>query len=332
MKNHELLDMIGEVNEDYVLEAGNNVSRPRFRWKTLVACAACAALVLTAYPVYRAINPPSQPLHEYTIVEGNGAPDTQGTVKAPQGGEDAPVPAPAPSGGYAGEDTDPDNENTYYDIPGQDAPAQEAAQAQADGLRKGLGGQGGYGPETYPDWYGGSWIDNDYYPEARLRVAIVDGFRTAELEAQIQEWCGGGVVFQDAKYSREYLYALQYQVIDIIPDPGPRCSIWVDITENHIGVDIFEEAVPDTVLVGLARLDPDGDAIRVRVFSGERSMSDELVKGPALEEPAADPDDPDACPTPIDGSEPAIAEFQPDYDVTFEDGLPANDDIIPEGE
>ena len=31
MKNHELLDLIGDVSEDYVLEAGNNVVRPRFR-------------------------------------------------------------------------------------------------------------------------------------------------------------------------------------------------------------------------------------------------------------------------------------------------------------
>ena len=82
MKNHELLDMIGEVNEDYVLEAGNNVTRPRFRWKTLAACAACAALVLAAYPVYRAVNPP---LHEYTVEKGGGILDTQGDIKSPAG-------------------------------------------------------------------------------------------------------------------------------------------------------------------------------------------------------------------------------------------------------
>ena len=48
MKDYELLDMIGEVNEDYVREADGNVVRPRFRWKTLAACAACAALALGA--------------------------------------------------------------------------------------------------------------------------------------------------------------------------------------------------------------------------------------------------------------------------------------------
>ena len=62
MKNHELLDMIGDVSEEYVQGADSNVVRPRFRWKTLAACAACAALVLGAYPVYQAANPP---LHDY---------------------------------------------------------------------------------------------------------------------------------------------------------------------------------------------------------------------------------------------------------------------------
>ena len=37
MKNHELLNLIGDVNEDYVLEAGSNVVKPRFRWKTIAA-------------------------------------------------------------------------------------------------------------------------------------------------------------------------------------------------------------------------------------------------------------------------------------------------------
>lgn len=335
MKNRELLDMIGEVNEDYVLEAGNNITRPRSNWKTLAACAACAALVLAAYPVYRTINPPPQPLHEYTVVERGGAPDMQGTIKAPAGDTEVPVPAPAPapSGGYTGGDADSDDENIYHDVPGQDAPVQEAAQAQSDGLRKGLGGQGGYGPETYPDWFGGAWIDNGYYPEAKLRVAIVDGFRTAELEAQIQEWCSGGVVFQDVKYSREYLFALQGRVVDTITDRGLQCGIGVDMDANCVGVDIFGETIPDAVLAGLARLDPDGDAIRVRVFTGAPSIAGELVKGPAPEEPAVDPDDPpDACPTPIDGSEPAMEDFNPDHGVTVEDGSPENHDVIPEGE
>lgn len=322
MKNHELLDMIGEVNEDYVLAAESNVTRPRFRWKTLAACAACAALVLAAYPVYRAVNPP---LHGYTVEEGGGVLDTQGDVKAPMIGEDVPAPDPVPDVPLGGD-------AVGYDVPGQDAPVQEAAQAQYDGLLRGLGGEDvtGYGTGIYPNWFGGAWIDNDYYPEARLRVAIVDGLRTAELEAKIQDWCGGGVVFQDVKYSQSYLDGLMLPVTKALDGTGLACGIGVDVMENRLGVDIFGEAVPDAVLAELARLDPAGDAIRVRVFVGSLALTDDLVKGPALEEPAVDPD---VCPTPSDGSEYGFVEdFHPDYDPTFEDGLPANHDVIPEGE
>ena len=306
MKNHELLDMIGEVNEDYVLEAGSSVTRPRFRWKTLAACAACAALVLAAYPVYRAVNPPARPLHGYTVVERDGVLDAQGDIKAPQAGTDIPaiapapapdpvtdIPAPAPAPGIPmGEPVED------YDVPGQGAPALGTAQAQSAGLRQGLGGH-------RPDWYGGAWIDYSCYPEARLKVAIVEGFRTAELEARIQEWCGGGVVFQDVKYSREYLFTLRDRVLEVIPDPGPRCSIGVDVEFNRVGVDIFSEDVPDGVLADLARLDPAGDAIRVRVFTGAPTIAGELVKGPDIVQPAADPE---PCPTPVVYGAPAPDE------------------------
>ena len=50
MKDHELLDLIGQVDEDYVLAAGDNVVRPRFRWKTLAASAPISARVLAARP------------------------------------------------------------------------------------------------------------------------------------------------------------------------------------------------------------------------------------------------------------------------------------------
>lgn len=329
MKNHVLLDLIGEADEDYVLGAGDNVTSPRFRWKALAACAACAALILAAYPVYRAVNPP---LHDYTVVEGGGTLDTQMEIKVPAGGADIPAPDPVPGGAYVGDER-PGNGCDLYNIPGQDAsgqdegrdgigyavpgqaaPAQEEAMAQYDGLLRGLGGQGGYEPGTYPDWFGGAWIDNDYYPEAKLAVAIVDGFRTAELEAKIQDWCVGGVVFKDVKYSWEYLFALQDQAVDAITNPGYglQCGVGVDVMDNCLGVDLYSDKdIPRQVLAGLARLDPDGDAIRVRVFANTLSVTNQLVKGPVPNEhspgePAAiDPEARATPATPIDGSEPA---------------------------
>ena len=120
MNKHELFDLIGEADEDYVLAADKTAKRARPRWRTWAACAACAALVIGAYPVYNALRP--QPLHGYTVVENsvNGITEytTQSTIKAPftgGGGEPAPIPDPtdplrgsgpdaAPSGDMGPED------------------------------------------------------------------------------------------------------------------------------------------------------------------------------------------------------------------------------------
>lgn len=47
MNEYELLDLIGEVREDYVLAAGRTAKRARPRWVGIAACAACAVLALT---------------------------------------------------------------------------------------------------------------------------------------------------------------------------------------------------------------------------------------------------------------------------------------------
>ncbi len=281
MKNHELLNLIGDVNEDYVQAADGKVIRPKFRWRTAVACAACAVLVLGAYPAYQAAHPP---LHSYTVLEGGGM-TTQGDVKAPAGGTFGP--GIIPGGAYVGNDRGETGiDGTEYTGPGQDAPVQEKAAAQYQGLLQGLGGQGGYEPEAYPGWYGGAWIDNSFYPEAKLAVAIVDGFRTDELEARIEEWCGGEVVFKDTKYALAYLYALQDSVTDALTggNDALSCGIGVDVMENCLGVDIYSDGkdVPKEVLAKLAQFDPDGDAIRVRLHTGRLdTLTDETVKGPA---------------------------------------------------
>ena len=281
MKNHELLDLIGDVSEDYVQAADGKVIRPKFRWKAVAACAACAVLVLGAYPAYQAAHPP---LHSYTVLEGGGM-TTQGDVKAPAGGTFGP--GIMPGGAYVGNDRGETGiDGTEYTAPGQDAPVQEKAAAQYQGLLQGLGGQGGYEPEAYPGWYGGAWIDNSFYPEAKLAVALVDGFRTDELEAQIEEWCGGEVVFKDVKYSRSYLDQLMEPISQVLEeaDMDLLCGFGVDVMENCLGVDIHSDGkdIPKEGLAKLAQLDPDGGAIRVRLFTGRLdTLTDETVKGPA---------------------------------------------------
>ncbi len=343
MKNHELLDLIGDVNEDYVQAADGKVIRPKFRWKTIAACAACAVLVLGAYPAYQAAHPP---LHSYTVLEGGGM-TTQGDVKAPAGGTFGP--GIIPGGAYVGNDRGETGiDGTEYTVPGQDAPAQEKAAAQYQGLLQGLGGQGGYEPEAYPGWYGGAWIDNSFYPEAKLAVALVDGFRTDELEAQIEEWCGGEVVFKDVKYSRSYLDQLMEPISQVLEeaDMDLLCGFGVDVMENCLGVDIYSDGkdVPKEVLAKLAQFDPDGDAIRVRLHTGRLdTLTDETVKGPAPA-PAAPDEQPvpaviedgdqiyhgeDAPADAIPGGASPVGELP---QAKGEDIQPARHDLLPPGE
>lgn len=343
MKNHELLDLIGDVNEDYVQAADGKVIRPKFRWKAVAACAACAVLVLGAYPAYQAAHPP---LHSYTVLEGGGM-TTQGDVKAPAGGTFGP--GIIPGGAYVGNDRGETGiDGTEYTVPGQDAPAQEKAAAQYQGLLQGLGGQGGYEPEAYPGWYGGAWIDNSFYPEAKLAVALVDGFRTDELEAQIEEWCGGEVVFKDVKYSRSYLDQLMEPISQVLEeaDMDLLCGFGVDVMENCLGVDIHSDGkdIPKEVLAKLAQLDPDGGAIRVRLFTGRLdTLTDETVKGPAPA-PAAPDEQPvpaviedgdqiyhgeDAPADAIPGGASPVGELP---QAKGEDIQPARHDLLPPGE
>lgn len=336
MTDYELLDMIGEVNEDYVLAADSNVVRPRFRWKALAACAACAALALGAYSAYQAANPP---LHGCTLMENSA--DSADTVKewddlakAPaEGAQDGPaadsdvdeVPpvlsAPtAPEaasgwtdrGGGKGEESAVGGgydscDGTLDTAPAPDIPMQEAAlwyDALLHTMRL----------EENPEWFGGAWIAGDQL----LAVAIVNGFRTAELEAEIQKAAGDGAVlqFSTVKYSMGFLYGLMEPATRALDGAGLTCGIGVDVAANCLGVDLYgvEDVVPDDILARLAHLDPGGDAIRVRVFpSGELSL---VPSGGALATPS-----------------PGGRREAPDDSAGAKEGeQPAHYDLLPGGE
>lgn len=319
MKNHELLDLIGEANEDYVQAADGKVLRPRFRWKALAACAACAALVLGAYPVYRAAHPT---LHDYTVMEG-GTMNTLEDVKAPAGGEidipgqNPPVPnpedpprgdGPVPGGAYVG-----------------DAPADEAASDQYDKLLKGMGMHGENAADSYPDWFAGAWIS-----QGTLNVALVGEERNVELEEQIRGWCGDGVVFEYAKYSHAYLDGLMEPVATLLDGTGLNCGIGVDVTANCLGVDLYSDGqtIPDSILAQLAKLDPTGDAIRVRLFTGKLdALTDDIMKCPP--EPVA-PEERATPATTVDGVQPEPTPI-PVEDGKIYHGEDAPADAVPGG-
>lgn len=324
MKNYELLNIIGEVSEDYVLAADSGAAQPRFRWQTLAACAACAALIAAAYPAWQAFQPQKATfdsaaglneapeadqapddaliqrpgLHAFTLVEGGVSAIITEGARATKAPGDAPAPKPeqgggsnAPAGTYIGGDAPAASQEPSAED--GDA-AQDEASAQYERLLRSLGLWGIAGRGLYPDWCGGAWLDGEY-----LTAAIVHGFRTTELEQQILGWCGGTgeVHFTDVTYSQNHLDGLMDEIDRIFDelDCQVLLSYGVYVQDNRIQLDFFE--VPsDEVLAALAELDPEGDAIYIQVFTDVRNVpADESAKGPAC-----DPGKPaEAEPTPV---------------------------------
>ena len=264
MKNREFLNLIGSVNEGYIQAADSKVVRPRFRRKTFVACAACAALMICAYPVYRMINPP---LHSYTVMERGGTMNTldgESTVTGGQGATDN-----LPGGAYVGNESTPSGGDYWVENPGSDlsgAPTDKAAATQYDRLLQGMRVRGN-GEIVYPDWFAGAWFEDGI-----LTVGIVDELRTPELEMEMKGWVQTDIAFQGAKYSYTYLNALMEKTVAHLEGTGLTCGVGVDVIANRLGVDLYSEETTQEfkkVLAALAELDPAGDAIQVRVFAGQ---------------------------------------------------------------
>ena len=159
-----------------------------------------------------------------------------------------------------------------------DAPSQEEA---VDAYEKLMGRFNG----TYPDWYGGAYIDDAGW----LVVQLVEGKDPADksLELQVLDWTDDGhVVFSSCKYSLAYLHDLQDKVVDAMQELDLFSSCGADEESNRL--DLTLTSVTDEALILLARLDPDDDAIYVQV--GQRPSTDTASGGtsviPEGEEPA----------------------------------------------
>ena len=333
MKNFELLDLIGEANEDYVLAAEDGEVRPRWRpWAA--GLAACAALALCAYPIYQIAGPggrtglkvlsdsaPAQggitedsapdldgdaplTLHPYTVVEGGdgGVYDalfTTGNASAEtadqagpeadteaayekeyeERGEEAAIAA-YPEDVYDDAVTEPEAPGAPVPAPEQPVD-QDAAVMRYQRLYDACGLEG-----SPPEWYAGAWLDNDYPDRvARLAVSITAGHHTPQLEARIEDWCGGEVVFvRDMKYAYAQLKSMLDQVNADLTDPG-RKAVWdgfntmsIRIEDNCLEIS-FCGLPSDAALDFLARLDPEGDAIQVLAFTGPIILTDDELFG-----------------------------------------------------
>lgn len=240
-------------------------------WMKYGAVAACAALVIGAFSVYSLYqNPkswmwtyyiksfqtdPIEPkLHSYVTVEDMTGYFTENTAVTENtmtgGGDTGHETGAIPGGAYIG-----------------DAPSQEEA---ADAYQKLMDRFNG----TYPDWYGGAYLDNSGW----LVVLLVEDGDPGDksLELQVLDWAGSDkVMFTSCKYSLAQLNELM-DWLNRLPDTDPKCSDvmagW-GVDEEHNRIELTLTQVDNYVLSVLAGLDPADDMILVQV--GQRAIVSE---------------------------------------------------------
>ncbi len=164
------------------------------------------------------------------------------------------------------------------DLPGGayigDAPSQEEALNAYEELMDRFNG-------VYPDWYGGAYIDSSGW----LVVQLVEDKDPADksLELQVLDWTGSDqVMFSSCKYSLAQLKELMDQ-LNALPGQDMKfrdvMAGWgIDEKANRIELTLTQ--VNDPILVVLAELDPDDDAIYVQV--GQRATADVGTEDPAV--------------------------------------------------
>ena len=164
------------------------------------------------------------------------------------------------------------------DLPGGayigDAPSQEEALNAYEELMDRFNG-------VYPDWYGGAYLDES----GRLVVQLVEDKDPADksLELQVLDWTGSDqVMFSSCKYSLAQLKELMDQ-LNALPGQDMKfrdvMAGW-GINEEANRIELTLTQVYDPILVVLAELDPDDDAIYVQV--GQRATADVGTEDPAV--------------------------------------------------
>ncbi len=306
-------------------------------WRRYGAIAACAALVIGAFSLHSDAQEDAQwmvflrsfnrdvietRLHSYVTVEGltEIMPENASTTET--GGGDTSTPntddllSPSRSLCYnsvgdTGTPNTGDSPNRDYApssaLPGGayvgDAPVQEEAVNAYEKLMDRFNG-------TYPDWYGGAYIDGSGW----LVVQLVEDKDPVDksLELQVLDWTDDGhVIFSSCKYSLAHLKGLMDQ-LNALPDKDMKCGDvmagWgIDEEANHIELTLTQ--VYEPILAILAELDPDDDAICVKV--GQRASVDGLVK--EGEEPVTYDIMPGGVPVPDDED---LIAVEPYYDAS----------------
>ena len=245
------------------------VRRPvhRCRYWVLAACLLLAA----ALPLGHALLFP--PLHSYvTVGEAAGQEQDASTQEA------VPRPGLIISESGLGPDTLPAEEGEPYDLSrlpasAQDGvcPAQQLPSAEGETSSDADTGEGAlllerltreiqreYGNGTYPDWYGGGYLDS----AGDVVVLLVRGCDTQALRSQVRDWAGGGVSFARARYSLASLTKLQEQICAQPSVKAVLSSCALDEENNRLVLSLTR--ADDEALSALAVLDPRDDAVYVR--------------------------------------------------------------------
>lgn len=136
-----------------------------------------------------------------------------------------------------------------------------------------------YGPDAYPAWYGGAYIDG----HGGLIVNIVDAYsREGDDKAlclQIQDWAGSDQVgFGSSRYGLGELRRLQDEAFRSMSELG--LAVGCGVNEQTGQVELTLSSVTDEALRRLAELDPADDAILV--LAGQVPAVDGGAEEPAV--------------------------------------------------
>lgn len=236
------------------------------------AIAACALAAIAAYPVYRMFKSPDPVLHSYVLTGDVAVADTSQQLEAGFSEEAVPDRGSAevavPERNSSQDLISPESEtHVTGEITGEiieaDASCQEEAVEAYQNLMSRFAAE--YGEGNYPDWYGGSYIGQGNY--LTVNTVLREGAEDYDKEfyIQIETWAGNSFVcFGGVKYSLNFLRGLQSQITDL-PEMR-KLSCWgcgVNETTGQVELDV--PYADEALLAALAKLDPDDDAILVRV-------------------------------------------------------------------
>lgn len=321
MNETRIARLFGQIEQKYIEEADptETSAKKRVRSIRIIPLAACLALAVMAFPVYKMLNHTVPAAHSYVTTDSGGGGVTQdsfeytatGGSEGSDGGDRDVGMSPDELAqamldvGYTQAEIDEYQSIGYqmtwakwWKFVGEQQNSEEDATFDLDSLKEfsrqelyvstGALPGGAYIGDVfsmgqavsayqnlmnhfggnYPDWYGGAYLDESY----TLIVCLVESEDPGDksLELQVLDWAGGRtsrVAFTDVKYSLAFLRNLQKRV-ESLPELKPISSWGCGVNEESGQVELTIPQADEALLIALAKLDPEDDAILVQVSEG----------------------------------------------------------------